>query len=154
MSTISGPGCAQQRTRPLTLAQGLSDSPSGLLAWILEKYWAWSDCGGDLAARFSDDFLLTQASLYWFTGTISSSFRDYYERGNGFSPHLVRVEVPTALTWFPADLGPQPPRSWIERRYNLTRYTVMARGGHFGPVEEPRLLADQIEAFFGGLDES
>ncbi|WP_246056437.1 epoxide hydrolase family protein [Nocardioides eburneiflavus] len=72
----------QQRTRPLTLAQGLGDSPSGLLAWILEKYQAWSDCDGDVSARFSDDFLITQASLYWFTNTISTSFRDYYEREN------------------------------------------------------------------------
>jgi len=69
----------QQSTRPLTLAQGLSDSPSGLLAWILEKYRAWSDSHGDVSTRFSDDFLLTQASLYWFTDTISTSFRPYYE---------------------------------------------------------------------------
>jgi len=68
----------QQQTRPLTLAQGLSDSPSGLLAWMLEKYRAWSD--GGPAGRFGDDFLLTQASLYWFTGTISTSFRPYLLR--------------------------------------------------------------------------
>jgi pimeloyl-ACP methyl ester carboxylesterase len=61
---------------------------------------------------------------------------------------------PTALTWFPADLGALPPRSWIERRYNLTRYTVMPRGGHFAPVEEPDLLAEQIEVFFREIDES
>lgn len=138
----------QQRTRPLTLAQGLSDSPSGLLAWILEKYQAWSDCDGDLSSRFSDDFLLTQASLYWFTNTISTSFRDYYERGNAFAPVLTRVDVPTAFTWWPADIGPLPPRSWIERRYNLTKYTIMPRGGHFAPIEEPDLLAEQIAAFF------
>ncbi len=138
----------QQRTRPLTLAQGLSDSPSGLLAWILEKYRAWSDCGGDVSSRFSDEFLVTQASLYWFTDTISSSFRDYYERGNGYSPLVVRVDAPTALTWFPNDIGALPPRSWLERRYNLTRYTVMPRGGHFAPVEEPDLLAEQITHFF------
>jgi pimeloyl-ACP methyl ester carboxylesterase len=139
----------QHRTRPVTLAQGLSDSPSGLLAWILEKYRAWSDCDGDVSARFTDDFLLTQASLYWFTDTISTSFRDYYERGNGHSPELVRVDVPTALVWFPADLGAQPPRSWIERRYNLVRYTSMPRGGHFAPIEEPELLAGEISEFFG-----
>lgn len=139
----------QQRTRPLTLAHGLSDSPSGLLAWMVEKYQAWSDGDGDVSSRFGDDFLLTQASLYWFTATISSSFRDYYERGNGFAPRVVRVDVPTALTWFPADIGSLPPRSWLERRYHLTRYTLMPRGGHFAPVEEPDLLADQLAGFFG-----
>ena len=69
----------EQSTRPLTLSYGLADSPTGLLAWILEKYRAWSDCHGDVSTRFSDDFLLTQASLYWFTRTISTSFRPYYE---------------------------------------------------------------------------
>ncbi|NIZ91561.1 epoxide hydrolase [Kineosporiaceae bacterium B12] len=138
----------QQSTRPLTLAQGLSDSPSGLLAWILEKHRAWSDCGGDVSSRFSDDYLLTQASLYWFTGTISTSFRPYYERGHGLVSTLERVEVPTALALFPADLGAPPPGSWVQRRYHLTRYTPMPRGGHFAAHEEPGLLADDITAFF------
>jgi pimeloyl-ACP methyl ester carboxylesterase len=65
----------EQRTRPLTLSFGLSDSPAGLLAWLVEKYREWSDCDGDLSRRFSDDFILTQASLYWFTNAISTSFR-------------------------------------------------------------------------------
>ncbi|MEU4191638.1 epoxide hydrolase family protein [Kribbella sp. NPDC026611] len=141
----------QQQTRPLTLAQGLSDSPSGLLAWILEKYRAWSDCDGDPAARFGDDFLLTQASLYWFTNTISTSFRPYYERAHGIFPRIEKVEVPTAIAVFPHDLGGRPPRDWIERTYNLTRYTTMPRGGHFAAREEPALLADDLTAFFSEL---
>jgi pimeloyl-ACP methyl ester carboxylesterase len=141
----------EQQTRPLTLAQGLSDSPSGLLAWILEKYRAWSDCDGDVSARFSDDFLLTQASLYWFTNTISTSFRPYYERYHKLGPGIERVEVPTAVALFPADIGGRKPRSWAERTYNVTRYTVMPRGGHFAAYEEPVLLADDITAFFGSL---
>ncbi len=115
---------------------------------MLERYQGWSDDDGDVSSRFTDDFLLTQASLYWFTNTISTSFRDYYERGQASSPVLTRVEVPTAFTWWPGDIGPRPPRSWIERRYNLAAYTVMPRGGHFAPVEEPDLLAEQIAAFF------
>ncbi|MEW2548246.1 epoxide hydrolase family protein [Streptomyces sp. NPDC047002] len=138
----------QQETRPLTLAQGLSDSPSGLLAWMLEKYRAWSDCDGDVSARFSDDFLLTQASLYWFTNTISTSFRPYYERHHGLVGPVERVEVPTALALFPADIGGRQPRSWVERVYNVTRCTLMPRGGHFAAHEEPGLLADDIAAFF------
>jgi pimeloyl-ACP methyl ester carboxylesterase len=141
----------EQQTRPLTLAQGLSDSPSGLLAWILEKYRAWSDCGGDVSARFSDDFLLTQASLYWFTDTISTSFRPYYERHHRLVPRFDRVDVPTAVALFPADIGGRQPRSWVERGYDVARYTVMPRGGHFAAYEEPGLLAGDITAFFRSL---
>lgn len=147
-SQREGAYAAQQRTRPLSLAPALSDSPAGLLAWILDKYRAWSDCDGDLSTRFSDDFLLTQASLYWFTNTISTSFRPYYERSQGLAPKLERVQVPTAIALFPADLGAPPPRSWVERTYNLARYTVMPRGGHFPAHEEPELLAADITAFF------
>lgn len=137
----------QQSTRPLTLSHGLSDSPAGLLSWIVEKYRAWSDCGGDLSSRFSDDFVLTQASLYWFTGTISTSFRPYYEYAHGLTRRVRRVHVPTALALFPADLS-RPPRSWAERTHNITRYTHMPRGGHFAAHEEPGLLARDITEFF------
>ncbi|MFF0163989.1 epoxide hydrolase family protein [Streptomyces sp. NPDC005263] len=137
----------QQSTRPLTLSQGLADSPTGLLAWLVEKYRAWSDCGGDLSTRFSDDFLLTQASLYWFTGTISTSFRPYYEHAHGLIRRVERVSVPTAVALFPADLS-RPPRSWAERTYDITRYTDMPRGGHFAAHEEPALLAHDITESF------
>ena len=136
----------QQQTRPLSLAPALSDSPVGLLAWILEKYRAWSDSGGDLSSRFSDDFLLTQASLYWFTNSISTSFRPYWEFAAGFSPPVGRVTAPTAVAVFPHDLM-KPPRSWAERTYNVVRYTVFPAGGHFAPHEEPELLATDIREF-------
>ena len=139
----------QQQTRPLSLAPALSDSAAGLLAWILEKYWAWSDGDG---IPFSDDFLLTQASLYWFTNSISTSFRPYWEFAEGITTRVRQVEVPTALALFPHDLS-HAPRSWAERGYNLTRYTELPRGGHFAPAEEPQLLADDIRAFFEGLRE-
>ncbi|WP_375480992.1 epoxide hydrolase family protein [uncultured Jatrophihabitans sp.] len=150
-SNEQGAYAHQQRTKPLTLAQGLSDSPAGLLAWIVEKYRDWSDCNGDVSSRFSHDFLLTQASLYWFTDTISTSFRQYYEGGHGLLGPIERVDVPTGLALFPADLGGRVPRSWAERTYNVTRYTTMPRGGHFAPHEEPALLAGDITAFFDGL---
>ncbi|MFB4299312.1 epoxide hydrolase family protein [Actinomadura sp. NTSP31] len=137
----------QQSTRPLTLGYGLADSPAGLLAWIVEKYRAWSDNGGDLSSRFSDDFVLTQASLYWFTRTISTSFRPYYEYSKGLTRRVERVDVPTAVALFPADIS-RPPRSWAERTYNVTRYTRMPRGGHFAAHEEPGLLARDITEFF------
>lgn len=140
----------QQSTRPLTLGYGLSDSPAGLLAWIVEKYRAWSDSGGVLGNSFSDDFLLTQASLYWFSNTISTSFRPYYEYGRGVPRGLPAVTVPTALALFPKDLT-QPPRSWAARTHNVVRYRQMPRGGHFAAVEAPELLAADIAGFFESL---
>ncbi|MFI5938252.1 epoxide hydrolase family protein [Actinoplanes sp. NPDC051494] len=144
-STAEGGYEHEQQTRPLTLAPALSDSPAGLLAWLLEKYRAWT---GD--TMFSDDFVLTQASLYWFTNTISTSFRPYYEHARGLVPRIDRVEVPTAVAVFPHDLV-RPPRSWAERAYHVQRYTAMPRGGHFAAKEEPALLAEDLTAFFRDL---
>jgi pimeloyl-ACP methyl ester carboxylesterase len=140
----------QQRTRPVTLSYGLSDSPAGLLAWLVEKLREWSDSGGDLATRFDDDEILTWVSLYWLTNTIGPSFRPYsddYARPSRPEP----VIVPTALAVFPGDLVREP-REWVERRYALVRYTRMPRGGHFAAFEEPGLVADDIAAFFATLD--
>jgi pimeloyl-ACP methyl ester carboxylesterase len=138
-----------QATRPLTLAYGLSDSPVGLLAWLVEKLRAWSDSGGDISTRFADDDVLTWVSLYWLTNTIAPSFRpynDHYARGTA----TPQVSVPTSVAVFPHDLA-QPPREWVERSYALTRYTRMPRGGHFAAFEEPALLAADIAAFFTDL---
>ncbi len=148
--TTEGAYQHQQQTRPLTLAPALSDSPAGLLAWILEKHRAWSDCGGDVSTRFSDEYLLTLASVYWFTNAIGTSFRPYYEFAAGYAAAVDRVAVPTAIALFPKDLS-TPPQSWAERVYNVTRFTVMPRGGHFAPHEEPQLLADDIRAFLQTL---
>ncbi len=137
----------QQSTRPLTLSPALSDSPVGLLSWIVEKHRAWSDCNGDVSTRFTDDYLVTVASLYWFTNSISTSFRPYWEYSAGLTPRVERVDVPTAIALFPRDIS-HPPRSWAERLYPVARYTRMPRGGHFAPHEEPELLAEDIVAFF------
>lgn len=133
-----------QRTRPITPAYALNDSPVGLLAWLLEKYHAWTD-HGDRLSGLSEDMILTQATLYWFTGAIAASFRPYWEHKH-YPPGPVQVSVPTGLAVFPADLV-QPPRSWAERNYNVVHYTKMPRGGHFAAVEEPDLLAADIRAF-------
>jgi pimeloyl-ACP methyl ester carboxylesterase len=138
-----------QQTRPVTLAYGLSDSPVGMLGWLVEKYRAWSDSHGDLGSRFADDDVLTWASLYWFTNAIAPSFRPYND-GYASPVPTPRVTVPTALAVFPGDLS-QPPREWAERRYAVQRYTVMSRGGHFAAWEEPELLADDLQAFFHAL---
>jgi pimeloyl-ACP methyl ester carboxylesterase len=133
-----------QRTRPLSVAYALNDSPVGLLAWLLEKYRAWTD-HADGAPGLDDDLILTQASLYWFTGAIAATFRPYWEHRT-YPPAPVLVTVPTGLAVFPHDLV-QPPRSWAERNYNVVHYTRMPRGGHFAAREQPDLLAADIRAF-------
>ncbi len=140
----------EQMTRPLTLSHGLADSPVGLLAWIVEKHREWSDCDGDVSRCFPDDYLLTQASLYWFTETISTSFRPYYEYARVWTARVRRVDVPTAVAVFPRDLS-LPPRTWAERTYNVTRYTTMPRGGHFAAYEQPGLLSRDLVEFFRSL---
>jgi pimeloyl-ACP methyl ester carboxylesterase len=148
---------AIQSTKPQTLGYGLQDSPAGLAAWILEKWRSWSDCAGDLESRFSREFLLTVVTLYWVTGTITSSMRDYYDnrRWQG-EPRLGpgTAHVPAAVAVFPHMLVPEgePPQEWAERLYDVRRWTVMPRGGHFAPAEEPGLVARDIAAFFATLD--
>lgn len=141
-----------QATRPQTPAYALNDSPAGLAAWILEKFREWSDCGGDLYRSFSRDELLTNVTLYWMTETISSSFRMYYE-GRRAPLHLAEgefVRPPCAIACFPREIS-FPPRKWVERGYNVQRWTEMPRGGHFAAAEEPKLLAADIRAFFRTL---
>ena len=136
------------RTKPQTAAVGLTDSPAGLAAWIVEKLRAWSDCDGDVERRFTKDEILTNVTLYWLTGTIGSSMRMY--RANAAIPpaqHARRVEVPSGFSLFPGDIV-RPPRAWLERTANVVRVTEPARGGHFAPFEEPELYAQELRAFF------
>jgi pimeloyl-ACP methyl ester carboxylesterase len=140
---------AIQGTKPQTLGYGLSDSPLGLAAWILEKFRAWGDCGGELTERFTKDELLANVTLYWLTNSITSSTRLYYEslRSGRLGPVEARVEVPTGCAIFPREMY-RPPRRWAERIYNVQRWTEMPSGGHFAALEEPQLLVDDIRAFF------
>ena len=144
---------AIQSTKPQTLGYGLNDSPAGLAAWVLEKWRAWSDCGGDLGARFSRELLLTNLTIYWATQTIVSSMRDYFDNrwlgGVALGPADF-VGVPTAIAVF-ADPAGDPPREWAQRLYNVQQWTRMPSGGHFAPAEEPELLARDIVTFFAGL---
>lgn len=139
----------QHGTKPQTLAYALTDSPVGLAAWMVEKFRSWSDCDGDVTRAFTLDDLLTEISLYWFSGTLASSLR-LYKEGRRRPLHFVagdRITPPTAVAMFPHEL-PMPPRSWVERCYNLVRWTQMAKGGHFAAMEQPELLAGDIRAFF------
>jgi len=138
-----------QGTKPQTLGYGLNDSPAGLAAWIVEKFHAWCDCDGDIESRFTKDDLLTNVMLYWVTGTATSSTRIYYENRVA-DPNPGRVTVPTACALFPKEIT-TPPRAWVAARYNLVRWTVMPRGGHFAALEQPELLVNDVREFFRGL---
>ncbi len=141
-----------QGTRPQTLGYGLNDSPAGLAAWIVEKFRAWSDCGGDVESRFTKDELLTNLTIYWATQTINSSTRVYCETMRagrwGMSGH--RVRVPTGCAIFPKD-SIRPPRRWAEAHYDVRRWSVMPSGGHFAALEEPQALVSEIRAFYRDL---
>ena len=143
-----GAYAAMHRTKPQTAAVGLTDSPAGLAAWIVEKLHGWSDCGGDLERSFTKDEILTNVTLYWLTGTIGSSMRMY--RANAAIPPaqlMRRVEVPSGFSLFAGDVV-RPPRRWLERTTNAVRVTEPPRGGHFAPFEEPELYAEELRTFF------
>ena len=144
-----------QRTKPQSLAYGLDDSPAGLAAWIIQRWRDWSDCNGDIERRFSKDELLTNVMIYWVTKTIATSFLFYSEwndntlqapKGTNSRPldRDEHISVPSAFALFQGG----PTREEAKRAYNLWRYTVMPKGGHFAAMEEPELLVDDLRAFF------
>ena len=148
-----------QGTRPRSLAAGLNDSPAGLAAWIVEKFAAWSDCGGAVETRFTKDELITNLMIYWLTGTIGTSFQPYRDVMKAGAVRWVEeaakgwvgtTRTPVGVALFPKDLS-TPPREWGERFYNVARWTEMPSGGHFAALEEPDALADDIRAFFRPL---
>jgi pimeloyl-ACP methyl ester carboxylesterase len=137
-----------QATQPQTLGFGLNDSPVGLAAWLIDKYRDWSDCDGAVERRFSRDELLTMVNLYWFTETIASSCRIYQEirRAPLAFPRGERITVPCGVLHL-AKEEPMPPRSWVERAYNVVRWTTKPTGGHFAAWEEPDLFAADLREF-------
>jgi epoxide hydrolase len=136
----------QQSTRPQTLGYGLVDSPVGQLAWIVEKFWAWTDCDGHPENVVSRDELLDNVMLYWVTGSGASSARLYWESFNDFATDG-RVELPTGVAAFPKEIL-RTPRPWVEAAYNVTHWTTMPRGGHFAAFEQPELFVDDVRVFF------
>ncbi len=146
---------AIQGTRPLTLGYGLNDSPAGLAAWIVDKFWAWSDHGGDLERSFTKDELLTNVMIYWVTESMPSSTRIYFEsqhnlpRPAGMSAFTPSgPPAPLGYALFPKEIN-VPPRAWVERNagMQMIHWTEMPRGGHFAALETPDLLAADVRAF-------
>ncbi|MEU0409256.1 epoxide hydrolase family protein [Streptomyces griseorubiginosus] len=143
-------------TRPQTLAYALTDSPVGQLAWIVEKFQAWTDSAELPEGAVDRDRLLTNVTLYWLTGTAGSAARIYYERAHATGDRAARPTepstAPTALALFPAEIQ-VPLRHKAERTENIVRWTELGRGGHFAAMEEPDLLVDDVRAFFRQLRE-
>ncbi|EGD72401.1 hypothetical protein PTSG_00421 [Salpingoeca rosetta] len=144
-----------QATRPDTLAQGLNDSPVGLLSWLLEKFYAWSDSSAAEPFRsVSLDEVLTHVMIYWTTQSIGSSMHLYYEslavmRSKPLALSGGYIDVPTAAACFPKEII-QTPESVARRTYNLQQYTKFEAGGHFAALEQPEVLASDVRRFFGG----
>ncbi len=146
----------QQATKPQTLSYGMMDSPVGIAAWIIEKFYFWSDIkNNDIESVYSKDTLLANIMVYIVTKTFNTASWIYYgrrEEGGRFLPKdFRRIEVPTAAALFPAEMLAWPPRSYAERMYNIKRWTKMPKGGHFAALEQPDLLVDDIRAFARSL---
>jgi microsomal epoxide hydrolase len=141
---------AIQGTKPQSLAYGMTDSPTGLAAWVVEKFKTWSDCGDDIESSYSKDQLLENIMLYWVTGTINSAMRLYYEGhgpGRRNAGAMAPVEVPVGCANYPAEIRPTP-RLWAEQLYrNIVRWTDMPRGGHFAAFEQPVAFVEELRAF-------
>ncbi len=138
-----------QGTKPQTLAYGLTESPVGLAAWILEKFHGWTISGQDAHPPFALDRLLTNVMLYWLGGINPANWL-YCSLVEGTAAGLAegeRVGVPTGVFLFPNDLLMPPPRSWVERSYNVAHYRLAAAGGHFPALENGPLLVEDIRAF-------
>jgi pimeloyl-ACP methyl ester carboxylesterase len=137
----------EQSTKPQTLAYSLNDSPIGLAAWIIEKFYSWSDCNGNPESIYSRDELLTNLTIYWVTQTAGSAARLYFERRHHFRPWKgERIDVPSAFFICSRDLAPAP-REFAERFFMVKQWTQSPRGGHFAAMEQPRLLAEDLFRF-------
>jgi microsomal epoxide hydrolase len=142
-----------QGTKPTTLAFGLTDSPAGLAAWLVEKFRTWTDCDGYPENALTRDEMLTDITLYWVSGAIGSSFWPYYARMHaGWPiPEGATVDVPVGYAEFPREIL-RPPRSLAQRLYtDIRRWSVMPRGGHFAALEQPEALTREIREFFRPL---
>jgi pimeloyl-ACP methyl ester carboxylesterase len=136
----------QQATRPQTLGYGLADSPSGQAAWILEKFWAWTDCDGHPENVLTRDELLDNVMLYWATNSATSSARIYWESFG--KPRAVDLAVPVGVAVYPKEIVP-PVRSWMAADYpNIVHWSEQPRGGHFAAFEQPELFVADVRTCF------
>ena len=136
----------QQSTRPQTLGYGLADSPTGQMAWIVEKFWSWMDCDGHPENILTKDELLDNVMLYWVNNAATSSARLYWE--SFANVNLAGVDVPTGVAAFPKEILQTSERWAAKRFHNLQQWTPMPKGGHFAAFEQPELMTEDIRSFF------
>ena len=146
----------QQSTKPQTLSYAMMDSPVGVAAWIIEKMRSWSDIkNNDIESVYSKDTLLSNIMVYLVTKTFNTASWIYYgrrEEGGRFLPKEdLPLKVPTAVALFPKEYLEWAPRSYVERIYNIQRWTKMPKGGHFAALEQPNLLVKDIREFSKSL---
>jgi pimeloyl-ACP methyl ester carboxylesterase len=147
--TVESGYATQQSTRPQTVGYALADSPAGQCAWILEKFWAWTDSSGDPIVTLGADRILDIISIYWFTNSATSSARLYWERAH--DPTAPTVRVPTGVSLFPHDVF-QPTREWAEPQYpDIRMWREHDAGGHFAAIEQPERLVTDVRDFFRPL---
>lgn len=141
----------EQSTRPQTVGYGLVDSPAGLAAWILEKFWAWTDCNGHPENALTRDEMLDDIMLYWLPGTGASSARLYWEsfgRGGGGA---TAVTIPVGASIFPREIF-RTSRRWAEKRYpNIVYWNDLEKGGHFAAFEQPEVFVNELRNCFRSL---
>ncbi len=146
----------QQATKPQSLSYGMMDSPVGIAAWIIEKMYSWSDLKDNkLESVYSKDTLLANIMVYILTKTFDTASWIYFGRreegGRFFPKDFKRIEIPTAAAIFPAEMSEWPPRSYVERIFNIKQWTNMPSGGHFAALEKPDLLINDIRKFSRSL---
>jgi pimeloyl-ACP methyl ester carboxylesterase len=142
----------EQQRKPQTVAFALSDSPLGTAAWIVEKLKGWSDSGDNIERAFTKDQILTNLMIYLVSDSAGSGVWIYRGNADEAQPPRGKITVPTGFAAFPRELPPlQPPRSVLERDFNLTHYTKMPKGGHFACLEQPELLVGDVRDFFRNL---
>jgi pimeloyl-ACP methyl ester carboxylesterase len=138
----------QQKTRPQTLGYGLADSPAGQAAWILEKFWSWTDNDGSPSDALTHDEMLDDITVYWVTNSAASSARLYWESTGGTRPE---VHVPAGFAVFPHEIMPAV-REWVERTFHhIHHWTEFEHGGHFAAFEQPEAYVNDVRACFGSL---
>jgi pimeloyl-ACP methyl ester carboxylesterase len=141
-------GYAQiQATRPQTLGYALTDSPAGQAAWILEKFWAWTDCKGHPENALTRDQLLDNVMIYWLTATATSSARLYWESLHSIFDDPRKVSLPVGFSLFPKEIV-LPLRESVESRFqNVIYWNEVAQGGHFAAFEQPVRFVDELRRF-------
>jgi pimeloyl-ACP methyl ester carboxylesterase len=155
-SAEDGAYSRMQSTKPQTVAYGLTDSPAGMAAWIVDLFRSFSDTGGDIESAISRERILANLTVWWVNATIGAAMRGYYDFGHFSETHPpgTRVQVPAGFAVFADSYRPgglRTPHDLAEHFFDIARWTEMPRGGHFAALEAPQLLADEIREFFRPL---